>query len=128
LTGVSKVKVESLGVQEAGNVDNVDLVLLRETLSDLFSGPTGVVDTGCKSTVCAGGDFTARLKETLEVRELGGVHSATAVPTNSGAGVDFCLNGQNSKGGKGSASSEASRDALQHESERTRQFHPINWK
>ena len=109
--------VALLGVQEAGNVDNVDLVLLGETLSDLFSGPAGVVDTGGQGTVGAGGDFTTALQELLEVLELGGVHGATAVPTNSGASVDFCLNGKNSQGGKSSAGSEASRDALQHESE-----------
>ena len=108
--------VALLGIQEAGNVDNVDFVLLGQTLADLFSSPAGVVDARDQSTVGAVVDFTS-LEELLEVSELGGVHGATAVPTNSGAGVDFCLNGQNSQGREGSAGSEASRDALQHESE-----------
>ena len=79
-----------VGVQEAGDADDVNGIGFGHAFLNFLGSPTGVADAGAQSTV---GDVTCAEKG-FEFRSSGGPHGAAGVPANGAGGAGFSRSGQ----------------------------------
>ena len=96
-----------VGVQEAGDADDVNGIGFGHAFLNFLGSPTGVADAGAQSTI---GDVTGA-EEGFEFRRRGGPHGAAGVPANGAGGACFSRNGQSSEG---CTSKQASSETRKH--------------